>query len=508
MQYLVRWFKKMAINVSVTFPYPDTYPLFVEYIDNAPQEGTHLYFDNGVGRNIMDHCWAFKTDTPRTIPIKRVVSSTSAVIETGSVDIVFPTLKGVERVIGGAVDETDMAVLLGVTPMPLTGWTVYRSNPSSHYNAPRADIFGNFMEGCIGLYCPGESVYQNVDLTDVPKIIFELGGQCGPANGGIARSDISFLIDGVVKLTVNTTTLDRFKKGHMFEVPIQYTGVHKVEFAITEGSPTDATKIGARHVRHISARTAHDPTVVDFSATPVNGLTVEFKDLSTEDPTAWKWDFGEGETAEREPIHTYKNPGTYVVKLTATNAISSGEKTKSIPVTVVVPPKPGTAFTSTVPNAATPLIIAFTDQSTETPTSWLWDFGDGGTSIEQNPSHQYVDYGSYPVKLMATNGNGSSTLTKTVTIIPPPPSGAALPSTVQVNTTTRITLTGTGFKSGSKVRITKPLLNGIVSKIISFSSTQIVFDFFFDPLFLGSCGISVISTSGGVKKFDNSLFVY
>jgi PKD repeat protein len=497
----------MTIDVSVTFPYADTNPLYVEYIDNAPQEGTHLYFDNGVGRNIMDHCWAFKTNTPRTIPIKRVVSSTSAVIETGSVDIVFPTPKGVERITGGAVDETDMAILMGETPMPLTGWTVYRSNPSSFYKAPRADIFGNFNEGAIGLYCPGESVYQNVDLTDVSKIKFELGGQYGPEYGGIARSDLSFLIDGVILLTVNTTEVDRMTKGHMFEVPVHYTGVHKVEFAITEGTPTDTTKIGARHVRHISARTDHNQIIADFSATPITGLEVKFTDLSTEDPTTWKWNFGEDESIMQNPTHVYQAPGTYNVTLTATNPISSDDETKVIPVTVTVPPKPGVAFTSSVPVPATPLSIQFTDQSTETPTSWFWEFGDGSNSTDQNPFHLYVNYGSYSVKLTATNGNGSNTLTKTIAVNPPPPSGAASPSTVPVNETTRITLTGSGFKSGSKVRITKPLLTGIVSKIISISSTKIVFEFYFDENFLGSCGISVIPTSGTPKIFNNALMV-
>jgi len=47
------------------------------------------------------------------------------------------------------------------------------------------------------------------------------------------------------------------------------------------------------------------------------------------------------------------------------------------------------------------------------PTSWLWDFGDGSTSTEQNPVHTYESEGAFTVKLTATNSAGSDTETKT-----------------------------------------------------------------------------------------------
>ncbi len=58
--------------------------------------------------------------------------------------------------------------------------------------------------------------------------------------------------------------------------------------------------------------------------------------------------------------------------------------------------------------------VNFTDASTGTPTSWLWDFGDGTTEVtEQNPSHLYMIPGTYSVTLTATNANGTNTQTKT-----------------------------------------------------------------------------------------------
>jgi len=55
------------------------------------------------------------------------------------------------------------------------------------------------------------------------------------------------------------------------------------------------------------------------------------------------------------------------------------------------------------------LDVTFTDTSTGSPTSWAWDFGDGGTSTSQNPSHDFTSVGVYTVTLTATNSLGSTT---------------------------------------------------------------------------------------------------
>lgn len=56
--------------------------------------------------------------------------------------------------------------------------------------------------------------------------------------------------------------------------------------------------------------------------------------------------------------------------------------------------------------------VTFTDLSTNTPTSWSWDFGDGGSDTVQNPVHQYNTAGVYTVSLTATNASGSDGETK------------------------------------------------------------------------------------------------
>lgn len=78
---------------------------------------------------------------------------------------------------------------------------------------------------------------------------------------------------------------------------------------------------------------SNTPAVVAFSADKTNGcgtLTVQFKDETQGSPTNWKWEFGDGGTsAQQNPVYTYSKPGTYDVKLTATNAFGGNPLSKT-----------------------------------------------------------------------------------------------------------------------------------------------------------------------------------
>jgi PKD repeat protein len=78
-----------------------------------------------------------------------------------------------------------------------------------------------------------------------------------------------------------------------------------------------------------------------------------------------------------------------------------------------LPSPPVTDFSVSRFTGNVPLSIDFTDLSTNSPTSWSWDFGDSSTSTAQNPSHTYTVAGTYTVSLTATNAIGSDTETKT-----------------------------------------------------------------------------------------------
>ncbi len=70
------------------------------------------------------------------------------------------------------------------------------------------------------------------------------------------------------------------------------------------------------------------------------------------------------------------------------------------------------AFTGTPLSGTGSLNCTFTDQSTGTPTSWLWNFGDGITSTLKNPTHNYTQSGVFTVSLKATNSSSNNTLIK------------------------------------------------------------------------------------------------
>lgn len=70
-------------------------------------------------------------------------------------------------------------------------------------------------------------------------------------------------------------------------------------------------------------------------------------------------------------------------------------------------------FVADVTTGPAPLTVHFTDQSNAPgPTSWLWSFGDGGTSTSQNPTHVYAADGVYNVRLTVTGSRGVVTKQK------------------------------------------------------------------------------------------------
>jgi len=150
-----------------------------------------------------------------------------------------------------------------------------------------------------------------------------------------------------------------------------------------------------------------------FSASPTSGkapLKVTFSDKSTGTPTKWKWTFGDGSKSFlQNPTHKYSKAGKYKVILTVTNTAGSNTVTKTNYITVVA--KPVAAFSASPTSGKAPLKVTFSDKSTGTPTKWKWNFGDGATSIKQNPVHKYSNVGSYTVKLTVTNAAGSNTKT-------------------------------------------------------------------------------------------------
>jgi len=71
------------------------------------------------------------------------------------------------------------------------------------------------------------------------------------------------------------------------------------------------------------------------------------------------------------------------------------------------PEPPQAGFNAEPRTGQAPLIVRFMDASSGSPTSWLWNFGDGETSTEQNPVHEYKNSGIYTVALTVRNQYGT-----------------------------------------------------------------------------------------------------
>ncbi|HLG38818.1 MAG TPA: PKD domain-containing protein, partial [Chitinophagaceae bacterium] len=157
-------------------------------------------------------------------------------------------------------------------------------------------------------------------------------------------------------------------------------------------------------------------TNTDFIA-PANiclNQPVTFQNNSSSPPLSSSWNFGDGTlSGQINPVKTFLTAGIFNVTLVNQYV----NCTDSITKTVVVNDKPIVSFTADDSTSCqAPFTVQFTDL-TPGATSWQWDFGDGNTSSQQNPSHQYNSFGSYNVSLTVTTASGCiNTLVKTAYI--------------------------------------------------------------------------------------------
>ena len=147
-------------------------------------------------------------------------------------------------------------------------------------------------------------------------------------------------------------------------------------------------------------------------------LRVQFVDNSTPSVgtlTAWDWDFGDGTTStQQNPFKVYTTAGNYNVTLKVTN--SSGCAMQLVkPSFIRVTPGVKADFSSSQPvNCKPPELINFTNLSSGPGTlSYNWNFGDGNSSVQQNPSHTYITAGLFNVQLIVQSDQGcTDTITK------------------------------------------------------------------------------------------------
>jgi gliding motility-associated-like protein len=150
----------------------------------------------------------------------------------------------------------------------------------------------------------------------------------------------------------------------------------------------------------------------NFTANITSGCkpltNVQFTSSSTGNPTSYQWIFQNNGTSNvQNPVKTFTNAGVYDVTLIVSNGTTSDTMVK--PGFIKVYDNPVPDFSSNVVTGCSPLNVSFSDISLQTDTNivaWLWDFGTGNVSLNQNPSFTYTAPGNYSVSLQITDANG------------------------------------------------------------------------------------------------------
>ncbi len=185
----------------------------------------------------------------------------------------------------------------------------------------------------------------------------------------------------------------------------------------------DSTTCNISDTAYTTIRVGNNKVFMDFVSNklaPCTNLSYSFTNTSSPtfggfNPNTFTWDFGDNTppviASQAPPVmHTYAGPGTYLVKLTIndTTFCNSPEDTVK---TVRLSPQVQALFTTPAAGCV-PYTADFVNNSLG-GLNFFWDFGDGGTSTQDNPSHLYTNPGTYLVKLLAFDSTSCNKIDST-----------------------------------------------------------------------------------------------
>ena len=240
-----------------------------------------------------------------------------------------------------------------------------------------------------------------------------------PSVSSALSNSISYeikLVNGLITIVINNKT----NSMNIFQTDPNYTNETQYfkagDYCQADSCSNPANADGARVAFYALTRT-QAPSITNQPAnqTVSVGSNVTFKvGVLGNPPMGYSWFFNSVSITNATnavlsvPNAQLTNAGAYSVVVTdITGSVTSTNATLT-----VVAPAPLANFVASPTNGAAPLNVAFTDTSSNSPTSWSWTFGDTGTSTLQSPSHTYATAGAYTVRLVASNAGGSSTNTQ------------------------------------------------------------------------------------------------
>ncbi|MHC1741850.1 MAG: PKD domain-containing protein [Syntrophobacteraceae bacterium] len=192
---------------------------------------------------------------------------------------------------------------------------------------------------------------------------------------------------------------------------------HKTVMAFTSTRPAD----GTTELKILTKNVPPSTVAASFSGSPTSGkapLKVTFNDTSTGAITSRHWDFGDGKTStQQNPVYTYRKAGNYNVTLTASGPGGTSTVTQTAYVRAYALPRAN--FVATPRRGSYPLDVAFTNKSTGSIETFAWTFGDGSSSSDPSPTHQYTSAGTFNATLTVTGPLGSSTKSQKIPVTAP-----------------------------------------------------------------------------------------
>ena len=179
-------------------------------------------------------------------------------------------------------------------------------------------------------------------------------------------------------------------------------GVYTVSLIVSSGTCSDTIIM----TDLINIGSTLSPEIIASSNNICQNSTIDFTDLTLNNPDTWMWNFGDGNTSNvQNPSHTYLNPGFYNVTL---NTSISGNCSNSItiPAFIEVFSKPAIDFRAdTTYSCIPPLNVQFSDNTIDA-VSWEWSFGNGSMSSNVNPIVSFSNYGVFDIQLRVIDSNG------------------------------------------------------------------------------------------------------
>ena len=263
---------------------------------------------------------------------------------------------------------------------------------------------------------------ENISANNTPQVDIELGRIDKVYSVGTTET-ISLSASDLIPEKV-TFIMDHTQGNDLAIASKEHATENIPELRVTYNAPEDAAEIQteAPSVPVDEENTEensgeNEAPVAKITANIVGGkapLTVDFKGFNSMDDkmiVKYHWDFADGETStQKNPTHTFTQGGSFDVVLTVEDQEGLKDTdTITIEVAGVANEKPDANVTATPKNGTAPLEVSFNGGgSTDDKeiVKYSWNFKDGNTSTQKNPTHTFTQAGSYQVVLTVEDEEG------------------------------------------------------------------------------------------------------